>query len=196
MFCAIPSRLNFLEILYREQQKRTIHDSLRFQTRRHCNFHIWTGALFELKRHGYEQRFVFAPSNISVSSLTFKLVELVGSNATRPRRTLLSSAYVFVRDANSPFASACVNAFPIPICSVPNVFICIISPTYDPALEKIRLIFSAFCQLARKFWTTILLPFPIDSLFIRNWSKLKDIQFFPYLFSLSLFEIDRDVNTI
>lgn len=45
----------------------------------------------------------FSPrSNCKRIELTFKLVELVGSNATRPRRTLLSSAYVFVRDANPP----------------------------------------------------------------------------------------------
>lgn len=46
--------------------------------------------------------FSFRPVQYKGIKLTFKPVELVGSNGTRPRRTLLSSAYVFVRDANPP----------------------------------------------------------------------------------------------
>ena len=40
---------------------------------------------------------------------------------------LLSCTYVSVRDANSPFVLARVNAFPIAICSISSVFIRIIS---------------------------------------------------------------------
>lgn len=65
-------------------------------------FHISTRIVVTTETTRLWIAFRFRPIQYKRIKLTFKPVELVGSNATRPRRTLLSSAYVFVRDANPP----------------------------------------------------------------------------------------------